>query len=267
MLLYGLELILPNQILTERLEIFQKKLLKRLLSVPINTPDSAVYILSGFLPGEAQIHKKALIFFKNVCHQSETSTEKRLAIRQTTVKSMKSRSWFIDIKKLLWKYELGEVEECLRSPLPKLKWKAKANQALYGYWTDIIVNRAALYSSLTYMNVEKYQPGQIHPLLKTEQNPVRDIPRISIKFKVLYGVYTLQSTRASFNQYMVDPTCQVCCSAPETLVHFVLECPVLSTIRNPIINEISNQYNKLNCSKVIFENLSKVDQLKIILDC
>ena len=84
-----------------------------------------MYILSGFLPVEAQIHKKALVFFNNICHQSETSIEKRLAIRQTTVKSMKSKSWFIDIKKLLLKYDLGDIEECLKSPLPKLKWKKK----------------------------------------------------------------------------------------------------------------------------------------------
>ena len=241
--------------------------MKRLLSVPIRTPDPALYILSGFLPVEA--HKKALIFFNNVCHQSERSIEKRLAIRQTTVKSMKSKSWFIDIKKLLWKYEIGDTEECLSLPLTKLKWKCKVNQTLHGSsdWTDVIVNRASLYNSLTYINFEKYQPGQIHPLLKTEPNSVRDIPRIAIKLKISCGVYTLQSTKASFNQNIVDPIYQVFCSAPETLVHFILECPVLSTIRNPIINDISNEYRKLNYSKVIFENLCKVDQLKIILDC
>ena len=106
---------------------------------------------------------------------------------------MKSKSWFIDIKKLLWKYELGDVEDCLSSPLPKLKWKSKVNQALHGYWTDVIVNRASLYSSLTYMNFEKYQPGQIHPLLKIEPNSVRDITRIAIKLKVLCGVYNHRS--------------------------------------------------------------------------
>jgi hypothetical protein len=42
------------------LEIFQKKLLKQLLSLPQNAPDSAIYLLTGFLPVEAQIHKKAL---------------------------------------------------------------------------------------------------------------------------------------------------------------------------------------------------------------
>ena len=266
-LLYGLELILPNKTLTQRLEIFQKKLLKRLLSVPINTPDSAVYILSGFLPVEAQIHKKALVFFNNICHQSETSIEKRLAIRQTTVKSMKSKSWFIDIKKLLLKYDLGDIEECLKSPLPKLKWKTKVNQSLYKYWTEVIVNQATMYSSLNYLNVKKYQPGKIHPLLKIEPNSARDIPRISIKLKLLCGVYVLQSTRASFNQNEVDPTCQMCSSYPETLDHFILECPMLSAIRKPVLCDISNEYNNLNCSPSHFHSLCKEEHLKIILDC
>ena len=43
-----------------KLEIFQKKLLKQLLSLPQNAPDSAIYLLTEFLPVEAQIHKKAL---------------------------------------------------------------------------------------------------------------------------------------------------------------------------------------------------------------
>jgi len=78
-LLYGLELILPNRTQTTKLEIFQKKLLKQLLSLPQNAPDSAIYLLTGFLPVEAQIHKKALQLFNNITNQSEESIEKRLA--------------------------------------------------------------------------------------------------------------------------------------------------------------------------------------------
>ena len=81
-----------------------------------------------------------------------------------------------------------------------LNWKTKVNLSLYKYWTEVIVNQATMYSSLNYLNVKKYQPGKIQPLLKIEPNSVRDIPRISIKLKLLCGVYVLQSTRASFNQ-------------------------------------------------------------------
>ena len=41
MLLYGLELILPNQTLTGTFRNIPEKILKRLLSVAINTPDPA----------------------------------------------------------------------------------------------------------------------------------------------------------------------------------------------------------------------------------
>ena len=97
-LLYGLEIVLLNKSQVDRLELYQKKLLKQVLSVPVNTPDAAVYILTGIIPIEAQIHKKTLIFFNNVCRQSDESIEKRLAVRQITVKTLKSNSWFISVK-------------------------------------------------------------------------------------------------------------------------------------------------------------------------
>ena len=98
-LLYGLELILPNKTLTTKLERFQKKLMKQVLSLPQNTPDCAVYLLTGFLPIELQLHKKALVFFNNICSQNEESIEKQLARRQLAVKSNNSNSWFVVIKK------------------------------------------------------------------------------------------------------------------------------------------------------------------------
>ena len=73
-------------------------MLKQVLSAPVNTPDAAVYILTGILQKEAQIHKKTLIFFNNVCLQSDDSIEERLSIRQIIVKTLKSNSWFISVK-------------------------------------------------------------------------------------------------------------------------------------------------------------------------
>jgi hypothetical protein len=58
-----------------KLEIFQKKLLKQLLSLPQNAPDSAIYLLTGFLPVEAQIHKKALQLFNNITNRYFSTLE------------------------------------------------------------------------------------------------------------------------------------------------------------------------------------------------
>ena len=70
----------------QTLELCQKKLLKRILSLPKITPDPAIYVLTGFLPVEAQVDMKILTFFNNICRQKEDSLEKRIAYRQLTVK-------------------------------------------------------------------------------------------------------------------------------------------------------------------------------------
>ena len=100
-LLYGMELLLPFSKPLEQLELFQKRILKQMLSLPMSCPDPAVYILTGILPIEAQIHIKTLTFFNNICHQGEKNTEKKLARRQLTVKEESSNSWFICVNKIL----------------------------------------------------------------------------------------------------------------------------------------------------------------------
>jgi hypothetical protein len=45
-------------------------------------------------------------FFNNVCHQDESSIEKKLAVRQLTVKADSSNSWFICINNILRKYDM-----------------------------------------------------------------------------------------------------------------------------------------------------------------
>jgi hypothetical protein len=62
-LLYGMELLLPSSKPLEQLELSQKRILKEILSLPMSCPNPAVYILTGILPIEAQIHIKALTFF------------------------------------------------------------------------------------------------------------------------------------------------------------------------------------------------------------
>ena len=264
-LLYGLEIILLNKSQLDRLELYQKKLLKQVLSVPVNTPDAAVYILTGLLPIEAQIHKKILIFFNNVCNQSRDSIEKRLAIRQTTVKILKSNSWFIDVKKLLWKYDLDDADVYLNDPPSKQEWKKLISKNLNCYWREYLVRQTKLYKTLRYINLEQYKPGVLHTLLQIEPTSVRDTNRIAAKLKMLCGAYTLQSTRSSCNQSAVNPTCQLCNIAEETLEHFILYCDTLDLVRKPIIQDISSELNQNHGVK--FHELSEDTQLQIILDC
>ena len=52
-LLYGRELLLPSSKLLEQLELFQKRILKQILSLPMSCAEPAVYILTGILPNRS----------------------------------------------------------------------------------------------------------------------------------------------------------------------------------------------------------------------
>lgn len=264
-LLYGLELIIPNQTLINKLETFQKKLLKQILSIPMNSSDVAVYILSGFLPIEAQIHKKVLIMFNNVCRQNPDSVEKLLAARQISIKTMKSNSWFIEVKKILWKYQLNDISEYLEIPISKRRWKSLVDKAVDSYWTGELCSTKQYYKSLKYLNCQTYKPGKVHPILGMEIQSTKDKTRIPTKLKFLCGAYVLQSNRHEFNKNFTNPTCLLCKKDDENLNHFILKCEELSHIRDPILKDICKELTLVH--SVNFAALSETDQIQILLDC
>jgi hypothetical protein len=132
-LLYGMELLLPSSKPLEQLELFQKRILKQMLSLPMSCPDPAVYILTGILPIAAQIHFKALTFFKNICHQGEKNTEKKLA-RKLTVIEESSNSWFICVNKILRKYDLKEAYNYLDNPIKYSRWISLVKSRVNDHW-------------------------------------------------------------------------------------------------------------------------------------
>ena len=71
------------------------------MSLPINIADPAIHIISGLLLAEAEVHKRAaIILYGCIFRLGKTSTEWKIAERQLSIKNSKSKSWFIDIKRL-----------------------------------------------------------------------------------------------------------------------------------------------------------------------
>ena len=114
-LVYGLEVVLPKNSLIEKLERTYKQFIKHILSLPTTMADPAVYVLSGTVPIEAVIHKRALTLFGNICRLDDASIERQLAHRQFAVKGYDSNSWFVAAKKLLVKYDLPGCWEILEN--------------------------------------------------------------------------------------------------------------------------------------------------------
>ena len=59
------------------------------------------------------------------------------------------------------------------------------------------------------------------------------IKKAGIKARLMTGTYVLQSNRAKFNKYKVDPTCTLCGDGPEDQEHFLLRCRSLSETCHP----------------------------------
>ena len=72
-LLYGFEVSLPKGKNLETLEVYLRTCLKQILTLPKNTSSPAIYILTGYLPVEALIHKRALSLFGGICHMPESA--------------------------------------------------------------------------------------------------------------------------------------------------------------------------------------------------
>ncbi|CAG2244707.1 unnamed protein product [Mytilus edulis] len=209
-LLYGMDLLTPQSLDLEKLEKFQKKMLKQLMSLPTNTPDPAINILTGILPVEAQIHLKVMTLFINVCTQPNESLEKQLARRQLCIKSMNSNSWFIQVKTIMLKYDLGNASE----------------------WLDIQMKKDEL--------LNKAKKGKIHPILRIKHQSPRDSKRVPTKIKLLTGTYILQPLRYKIYKEGTEDHCIACECKEETLEHLLIECEAWNYLRDPILQTIKN---------------------------
>ena len=157
------------------------------------------------------------------------------AFGQLEIKTFKSYSWFIVVKKILIQYELPDPD-LLDNVLEKYAWKKRFHTAINKYWTERIVSQSKLYSSLKHLS-KTYVIGKCHPAVRPYLHSVRDIYRIPVKNKVLTGTYILQTNRAKFNQNDVNPICQLCHICEETSQHFIIDCEALAEDRDPILND------------------------------
>ncbi|CAG2187006.1 unnamed protein product [Mytilus edulis] len=194
-LLYGLELVTPTGKNLDIIDIFHKKCIKQLLSLPTSTATPAIYILSGQLPIEGQIHKKILSLFGNISRQPQNSLEKQIAYRQLLMKTDDSNSWFIIVKTILAKYNLPSALYLLDSQIQKLKWKTMVNKEVSKYWKHFIEGHCKLYPSLKYLN-SQYIPGKTHVLVNlSASNSMQEAMRIPVKLRIATGSYILMADR------------------------------------------------------------------------
>ncbi|CAC5410725.1 unnamed protein product [Mytilus coruscus] len=239
-LTYGLEVLIPSGKNLDLIQQQHKRWIKQILSLKLNVADPAIYLLSGLLPLEAEIHIKIITLFGNITRAERSSLEWRIAERQLQIKTYSSNSWFIDLKKICGKYDIVELEQYLEKPLTKIKWKKFTTKKIHKYWEGAIKTKMKGYSTLRYLKCE-YDIGRIHHLLKTTSANITEIKKLSICSKLVTGTYILQSNKAEYSNYATNPMCRLCNKADETIEHFILLCETTSQIRTSLIGKILHE--------------------------
>ena len=89
-LIYGLESIQLSRADISKLDKYQGDFLRQIQHLLERVASCSVYILTGLLPIEAEIHKSQLTLFGNIIRQD--CVERDLAIRQLAVKDFNSRT-------------------------------------------------------------------------------------------------------------------------------------------------------------------------------
>ena len=148
--LYGLETVILQQKDVDILNDFHKDMLRRIQHLPQRTALPIVYGLVGQFPIEFELHRRQFILFGNIVR--EEFIEKDLAFWQLSIKDDNSHSWFIMIKKNLYKFGLPSPYELLENPPAKSAWKRTVNKKLVEYWKEVLVSETQKKSSLQFWN-------------------------------------------------------------------------------------------------------------------
>ena len=265
-LLYGLDVLTLVKSDIAKITQFHKKFLKQIMHLPDRTADAAVYMLSGQIPVEWEIHKRTLGALGGILRSD--SVERRLAERQIHVKDGKSKSWFVYVNKVLEQYGLPSTVDLLDAGYAKAQWKSLYEQAVNEYWSDKILEEAMGKTSMRFMNVQNYPIGLAHLVWRDAGYDIMSVQRAGWKARLMSGTYMLQATRARFNQFEVDPTCLLCFKEPENIEHFLLRCESLNKIRQPFLDKIYKLIqNSLGVAKLNDFKINDTEFTAILLDC
>ena len=125
--------------------------------------------------------------------------------------------------------------------------------AINQHWSKKLKLDAAKKSSLKYLNLEAFKIGEVHPVWKVGSDPVQ-VTMASNKARILVQRYQVYGVKCAGTRQL--STCPLCKGPPETLEHFLLECPELQ-------NKRTSHLKKL---KTILPNIKDEQLLQLIID-
>ena len=139
--MYSLEILDPSKIDLKQLSDFHTELIRRIQSLPSRTALSAVYLLVGALPLEAELHKRQLSLSFSIV-SSRNAWLHELVQTAIGLQGISYTGFFKRVSDTLNLYDLHTIRQLLESTPTKLEWKRQTRQALSSYWTASLLEEA-----------------------------------------------------------------------------------------------------------------------------
>ena len=238
-LTYGLEAVVLTNVDLKALRSFQNNILRRIQHLPESTAIESLYLLTGTLPIEATIHVRILCMLRNILAAEAKSPPaiyiRELIVRQLAMKDDDSNSWAVPVRKLLLQYELPSINSIVECPPKKTEWKTLVKKKCNLYWTKQLRESCKDKKTLKYLDVNNCATDKLHPIWQYCNNTL-DVKKATVKVKLLVRRYPLTTCHTSGKQK--SDICPLCKVEPETVVHFLLQCPVLSDDRSRYIEKL-----------------------------
>ena len=153
--------------------------------------------------------------------------------------------------------------------ISKGQWKIKTKTAVKKYWSETLRLEATEKSTIQYCNISCLGIGQTHPVWDSLESTRLEVRRGVVKSRIITGTYIVQSTRAKFNQYQIDSTCPLCHLEEEDIIHMLLRCSVLHSVRKGPFRTLKD-YVISRTSETFWKSFffsTKINITRLIIDC
>ena len=270
-LLSGLATLMLNKAEVNILSKYRKNILLRLMKIPPNTPDVAVYFLAGSLPLAAFLHQKQLSLFNMICNLDENFL--KLHAIDILMNGVTEKSWFHNIRFLCQQYGLPHPLTLLHHPMAKARFKSLTNERLYEYWRKQLLQEAEL-DSLRFMKCSYLSLTRPHPIFTSLDGNLYQAKAAYIQASLLSGKYRTEKVRRFWSEnkdgFCLQQTC-LNLKIMEDNSHFLLQCPALSDNRRRLAAQLSTILNSNPVFKPIFDTYlfcnNDTLRLQFLLDC
>lgn len=259
-MLYGLEALLMQDSDIERLEVYQRSVLRSIQHLSPGTANASLYLLTGAQPIEMNLDRRTLTLMGRILN-SPTSREHQIIQRQLLTKDLTQRTWATRVRCLLIKYDLPGIFSLLNHPIPLPTWKKMVKQATTNYWNAKLKTEASRKPTLRYLNTDQCTIGKLHTVWEWTHRHPEDIKRAAVKLKLLTGTYQLQAVAAKHTG--ATTTCQLCGQDAEDLAHFLLRCRALESVR---VTHLRKILAEAGITEDQYARTSEEDIIQLLLD-